>query len=533
MSMSDDNIQNRPNPLNINSLNNYGFLFFKKTKGLPARQWGGWFSIGGSDPVKFENINNLTSDILWWTNLSKNEYWSLGKFKNIKSGDFFGVDFQSLMKEYKISDESPEVLCKAWSEIFSMVIDQISFSLSKRNIVLNFGDGNCYDFFRKISNNNNENIDVTFEKIIESSYDEKIKIQIPPNIVSNKKIIKLSKSRSVYFKKIINNGVYPDGNWIPIGKDKLPENEDKKRNFIEKNKKFPMLINIEKIKSRIDPKNNWSLKNNTALFFGDRIDHIMPSSIWIIREEYETIKDDCDFEIKNILINDNYTKIKNEILSAVINDKVIFDHSIVKQIITSAYFYSLSSQTRDNNKTRRKFKITPKELWMKKIDNIFCFKMAKNLQEKGFIVVNYGNGEVSIACDNSLNLNLLIETCEKNGLVIPTELLSFGNLISDINLKNENIDNEYKNIIFNQWLQVQWFKYKAIRDVPISLILDRVSYFFNGDEDLSNRTKRIKDNLTTLTVFLKSLKDSDFKDELKRMYSWQITENINTLKKMN
>ena len=527
MNLTDQNEKIRPNPFSINSNSKYGFLFFDKDKNNPIRQWKGWKSIGGNKSERFENISELPIDIVWLTNLNKNEHWKLGKFKKIKDSEFMGVNILEIMDENILSKEDNADYCQYCSEIFSLFIDQMSYMFSKLNISLNFQDGNAYDFIRKVSTKENNAIDYSFEKIINISYNDTIKIQLPPEETKGKKILKLSKLRSVHFSEIINEVLYPDGNWMPIGKDKLPEDNEKKKNFIEKNSRYPMLIHIDDI--NIKTGNKWSIDNEVFLFLGDRFDNISKSSIWLTREEYEIIKSKINFKIKAILINDSYNNINFSLKEDFMSKDVVFENSIIKQLLLSTLFYFLSAKTRDGG-NRKIFKITPKELWVKNKDNIELFKTANIFQKEGFIVSEYGNGQISILYDENININKLITLSEKNNMVVPTKLLDYGNLIKDIDFKDQRINLNEKNIIFNQWLQNIWTKQKE-NNIPISLITDRISYFLNGDEKL-NKSQRIKDNLQILTSYLKSIPDSEFKSKLKELYTIQITKNIEKLKSL-
>lgn len=528
MNLTDQNEKIRPNPFKINSNSKYGFLYFDKDKNSPIRQWKGWKSIGGETSTRFENIQELPIDIIWLTNLDKNEQWKLGKFKKIKDSTFMGVDILMLMKENIINIENNAEYCSVCSEIFSLFIDQMSFVFSKYNVSLNFQDGNAYDFIRKIMSKSDSSLDYSFEKIINMSYTDYVKIQIPYEEIKRKKVLTLSKLRSNYFEEIIKNTPYPNGNWMPIGKDKLPEDNEKKKNFIEKNNQYPMLIHIGDI--NIKSGNKWNISNEAFLFLGTRFDNIAKSSIWLTREEYEVIKNKINFQIKAILINDNYTNVNMEIMEDFFSKEVFFENSIIKQLMASVLFYFMSAKTRDGG-NRKQFKITPKELWMKSKDNIELFNTAINFQKEGFIVSEYGNGTISILYDESININKLISLAEKNNMIIPTKLLSYGNLVKNIDFNDNRIDKKEKNIIFNQWLQYMWTKQKE-NNIPISLIIDRISYFLNGDEKL-NKSQRIKDNLQILTSYLKTIEDSEFKTRLKELYTIQITKNIEKLKNLN
>lgn len=528
MNIADQDPKIRPDNFQIASKSNYGFLNFIKNKNIPVRQWGGWASIGGDKPFKFNNISELAIDIVWLTNLEKNESWKLGKFKKFKDSAFFGIDILKLMTENIINDESVENYSQVFSEIFSLTIDQISEFFSHFNIQINFQDGNAYDFIRKVMGNKDEVLDYSFEKIIEVSYDENIKIRIPQDKTKGKKILTLSKMRSSYFNNLISKTRYPSGNWMPIGKDKLPELNEKKKNFIEKNNNFPMLIHIDKI--NIKKGNKWGLNNDMFLFLGDRLDLISNSAIWITNDEFDLIKNDVNFEIKSILINSNYNNISNPMIEKIYSNDIVFENSIVKQLLFSVLYYSLSARTRDGG-SRKKFKLSPSQLWLKKQDNIEMFKTAKEFQKAGFIVTNYGNGELSILYDKDINLNELIKISEKNNIIVPTKLLDYGSLVLDIDFEDVRLTNDEKNIIFNQWIQNKWTK-QTQSNLPVSLIIDRISYFINGDAKL-NKSKRIKDNLQILTLYLKSISDDAFKKRFKDLYTEQITKNINKLKNLN
>lgn len=528
MNATDQKEDIRPDPFSISSKSKYGFIYFEKTPHIPIRQWKGWKSIGGEVAERFEDLRDLPIDVIWWTNLLKNEYWQLGKYKKFKCSDFFGVDLDVFMAENNFKNNSPQKTTQIWSEIFSLTLDQLSLIMSEKNINLNFSEGDAADFIKK-SFNDQKNVDVAFEKVMEKTYKDKIVNQIPAEHLINKKILTLSKSRYLYLNDIIKSAKFPVGNWIPIGRDKLTDDNEKNKRFIEKNKSYPMLINIDNIQLKSGDK--WSLNNSAYLFLGNRFDSRHPQSIWMTREEYDFVKSQANFNIKNILINDKYGNLDSFIFDGITNKQSHFNSSIVKQLLISSYFKAISSQTRDGL-TRRKFKITPKEIWLKMIDNFYCFIVADDFQKNGFIISSYGEGEVSIVYDqNKIDLKKLLLLIKKHGMVVPFALTGVD-IIPEVNMTDNitDIDNINKLAIFNQWLQYEWSKYNTSdSEVPISLLFDRIAYFYNGDKNL-NKSERIRDNLKFLTNFTKQIKDNKYKTLLKELYSKQIVDNVARLK---
>lgn len=532
MNITDQNVEIRIDPLKIGTKSKYGFVFFEKTNNVPIKQWKGWSSIGGENAERFNNIKDLPIDVIWWTNLNKNEYWQLGRYRKFKESDFFGVDFNVFINENKTLSSSPDAIAKIWSGVFSLVLDQLSFILSDKDISMNFYDGDLPDFIKK-QFNDNSNIDISFERVLDKAYQSKIICQIPHDQLVDKKILTLSKLRSLYFKNIILKSQYPVGNWVPINQEKLFSDENKIKLFIEKNKGYPMLLNIENIKLKQGEK--WSLNNSAYLFLGNRYDPLVSTPIWITKEEYEFLKNFADFNVRNILINDKYENIKETIFHKFIDDNVFFENSIIKQLLISAYYYALTARTRDVS-TRRKNKITPKENWIKMNDNMYCFVMADDFQKNGFIVSSYGNGEISIVYnEKDINIEKLIMLCKKHGLVIPSQLCSVGQdddtIIKD-KLK-ENIDNINAMAILNQWLQKYWFKYNDLNNnVPINFLIDQISYFYNGEQNL-NKSKQIKASLKEIIEFGKTLPESKIKKLFKDLYSIQISNKVEHLKSLN
>lgn len=82
---------------------------------------GGWASIGGDPAFQFHSPHDLPKDVVWWTNLSKPESWSLGRWSHIKHAGFLGPHWLSLMSEWGFPTELEDlkIACAAWSEIFA------------------------------------------------------------------------------------------------------------------------------------------------------------------------------------------------------------------------------------------------------------------------------------------------------------------------------------------------------------------------------------------------------------------------------
>ena len=59
----------------------------------------GWASVAGLPATRFDSWRDLSADVIWWTNLTRMEAWSIADWQRVRPSDLFGLDWSGWMAE--------------------------------------------------------------------------------------------------------------------------------------------------------------------------------------------------------------------------------------------------------------------------------------------------------------------------------------------------------------------------------------------------------------------------------------------------
>lgn len=107
---------------------NYGVVLFDGNEPGP-----GWASVEGGDAVRVSGVNELSTDVLWWTNLSYDDFFGKSEaWRNawLRHDKYLVVDPKGAVQEWGVDLDAvgTHQMCKLASAIFSRVM-RISLSL--------------------------------------------------------------------------------------------------------------------------------------------------------------------------------------------------------------------------------------------------------------------------------------------------------------------------------------------------------------------------------------------------------------------
>lgn len=464
----------RPNPLESMSKTMHGFIWFEKKADVAPTKWRGWASIGGNTAFPFTKLNELPLDIIWWTNLQKKELWQLGKYKRFKEDNFLGVELAGLLAETGMPNDKVSIIAQRWSEVFSMVIDYLSKWANKNDEQWYWGEGTAVDVMHSLISPKPELNDITFNRILNEAYSETIKCDLPNEIMTNKRAVTLYFPRFKHAERVCFS-YYPNGPWKTLGKSDWPNDSEKRILWIENNARIPFLIQISDIK--LFEGVEWTEKNWGKLFLGDRGEFIGSNSlsnIWLTTNEVITLSKFASFNIVSGLKAESWTKYddKTKLLE---NEQPLMQWSMVKGIISNILMQALMSPARDP-KSRRKGVVTPRAIWMRATDKMYCFKAATIMQSNGYEVLSYGNGKVQIVFEPTGSPEKLLQVARKAGLLVPHQLSDIANFDEMI---DENSLNNIDGIaLLDQWINKNWRKVYKDSGEPAFLNIDRLIYLF-------------------------------------------------------
>lgn len=472
---------NRIDPFDNNNLSKHGCAWFEEDNptrtGKDATQLGGWACIAGSEPFYFNNVKELSIDVIWWTNLNKAENWRLGKLKRFKESTLFGIEWTSLISETSLKEKRSEIV-KYWSEIFARSAEWLSrWQADIKGTNWDWGEGSLADALRIQMLPEDKQDILEVENILAKAYCEKIDCEVPSELLQGKNALTLSLPRLKHAENIFNT-LTPISEWTLINKNDWPENQEDKITWIKKLKK-PMLIQIAvtQIKKSPSEDENWQHISVGQMWLGKRgslLNTKALETIWITENELINFSKFAEFEIISGYMSSGWEKVKpNESLLNNGEGPLIY-WSTTKGLIALSSWQALSGTTRDP-KNRRKGITTGRAVWLRAKDRLYTFSAALVLQSKGYTVLSYGNGQVTIAFDVKGSLAHLAESIRQAGLIVPMRLVEKIEQEEHEFKKEMNLNSEKVSEIDN-WMKGKWIQeYKNKERIkPLFIDIDRL-----------------------------------------------------------
>lgn len=452
----------------------YGCAWFMWDSKDPVRnpeRTGGWASIGGDEPFYFKNPKELSKDIVWWTNLSKPEAWSLGSWSHIKHASFLGPNWLSLMSEWGLPNELDELkkYCTIWAELFARLSSifirwnnaSIDLDNLEENNVYNnewkLGDGDLHDV---LSSKLNFIIDKSESNpILEKAFFDIIENELPANALNNKRKITLTLPRVEHARKILNNR-YPVGEFEEVKAKDWPIEEEERWDWVQE-QHLPILLRFDQVIFRTGYEKEaqlwWGLR-------GKRFINSMMEPVWLTSEEALEMMVHTEAYPSVAMKGKGWVRFSDVKNWPEIPRNFLYDNSIISGLLAESLWRAASTPARTPTK-RIKSGVTPRAIWWRSVDRRSCYKVAKEFQSKGFTVTSYGEGMVTVLFDPQTTLiSDWIDVFNKTGVKIPKMLANemplneFANFKDESSISSKSID---------IWL-------KSTQDIYIWCLLDRL-----------------------------------------------------------
>lgn len=402
---------------------------------------GGWASIAGEPAFEFHRPQDLPKDIIWWTNLTKAEAWSLGRWSYIKHAGFLGPNWSSLMSEWGYPQELNElkIACSIWSEIFSRLSIWLSVWSSKfyeqgkkPHPNWSWGDGEFYEAL-------GDKLDVFLPKdkntspILNEAYCDLIVNELGQHDLKNKRKITLTFPRIAHAKKILANR-YPLGDFVEVPLSDWPSDMEQRWDWIKK-QTCPLLIRFDDITWKEDSINEaklwWGMR-------GRKFSGPILNSIWLTAEEALEMHEFTQADPSVVLMAFGWQQYTLPIYWPKQTENFLEDNSIVSGLLYENLWRSLSTPLRTPSK-RLKSQVSAQAIWWRSADRRACFQLAQFCQKKGWTVISYGEGTVTIGFDPQKTfIQDWSDLIEKTKITVPKMIAS--SLEEKTVLNSENID---------------------------------------------------------------------------------------------
>lgn len=379
---------------------------------------GGWYSVGGEKAQRFSSWKTLPKEIIWWTNLSKAESWSLGRWSTFKDGALFGPDWPAIMTESSKSFGSDALALglPMWSEIFSRCAEWLASWAAAHDAEnpWDWGEGSLADALAPrlgLVPKKQENI----QPVLQNAYCEIIEQEIPTKILVGRRKVMLAYPRAEHSKKLWSVP-HPKGDWHEY-KDWSDDFQDRV-NWL-KEQRLPVLVRVDSIFWKEGHEANGRLWLGLR---GRRFPAAQFEPVWMTGEEAKILNSYALLELGCAYLAEGWqTSSIPEGWSLGSSDSLV-NLSWSQSLLSSSLWMAAASPTRDP-KNRRKASFSSRAVWWRASDRIRCFLGASKLQERGFTVFSYGQGQIAILFNPDGKPEELAEAIQDAGLLMP-ELLA-------------------------------------------------------------------------------------------------------------
>lgn len=377
----------------------------------------GWASIEGNDSFRFININDLSENVKWWTNLSQEVLWKSGAVlqNKLKHSGYLRTDMTAIMKEIGLKNQAVPIAeaCKNLSELFNKVMKlAIEFyGLSS------FSQKELHAELKLILVGEDKNISSYVDEALIRAYQDLVVCEKNPN--KDNYFITLKRPRYFHAKSVLETAVpYCDGDWDFLGPDDLPNTEDEKFEFLmAQNRPFvaKISINLVYFESKINLDITKLLNLGEAIGEGGK----SKDRNWVSQPELLYLRKFADITINAAFMAKKYENIESKVPLPYLGELSDFSYSL--GLLSESVWLSLTTRS-INPKTRSKTLVSPRSCWLKASDRFLTLTSAMMLSAAGFTVVSYGYGAVTLSLSES-EMPKLIEIAPHTGLSVPLSLI--------------------------------------------------------------------------------------------------------------
>src|SRR5690606_16262634 len=136
---------------------------------------------------------------------------------------------------------------------------------------------------------------------------------------------------------------------------------------------------------------------------GQRFSGSMMEPVWLTGEEALEMCQWIDAYPQSILQGQSWDSMPEVPLWVSMEEDALWDNSIVTGLLSESLWRAAATPVRTATK-RIKSGVSPQMIWLRAADKRECFRLARTLQEKGLIVLSYGEGVVNVAFDPHLTM---------------------------------------------------------------------------------------------------------------------------------
>lgn len=377
----------------------------------------GWASIDGKNAERIHSTSDLSSNVRWWSNLSKETYWKVGLHKQpkIKPASYLSTEMGLLMKELGLNPKknSTAQVCEKLSMIFSKIM---SFAREFYPGIEFIGQDLGNDL-RNILLPKDDNISIHVDEALTRSYQDFVTCQSMYPKPGWRSVV-LRRPRYFHASRIMETSIpLLEEEWNFMGKDDLPFDSQERLQFLlDQERPFIAQVSIVKFFSQ----ENSRLELGGLLNMGEAIGEKGAKKIrnWVPQTELLYLSKFAELQINAVFMAGGYEQMPGILLP---NLGELSDFSISLGLLAESLWMGLSARS-INPLTRSKTLVSPRACWLRASDRFLSLTSAMILSASGFQVLSYGYGSVSVAVQEG-KLPELMEIAPHAGVCLPMWLL--------------------------------------------------------------------------------------------------------------
>lgn len=380
-------------------------------------QCGGWASIAGLPAKRFSSWKELSTEVVWWTNLTREEAWQTVRFDKIREGGLFGPDWSGWLAERASPEElaSVPLVCAGVSETFARAGCWLAAWTRRLEQARPWAweDGSMPDLLADRLGWRSE-VSVGPQRVFEEAYLEEVNQRLPAQSLAGFRKLILSFPRRQHAAWLFKQR-HPVGEWECLEEKAWPRNPDKIPYWLTEENK-PLLVKVNEI--------SWHVQDDqfSLLWLGSRGTRFAGAereAIWMTGEEARVLSRHAQFAIEGVYRAEgwgNTPQPEGFDLDGV--DNPLVDLALSQELLAASLWRAASSPTRESG-NRRRDDFSPRAIWWRAADRQRCFEAARQLVVAGYRISSHGSGQVAVVFDPETDPSKLAQTIKNAGLLLP------------------------------------------------------------------------------------------------------------------
>lgn len=344
-----------------------------------SRSGGGWMSVAGGRAVRFNGFPDLDPQILWITDMEYMDFTDqgLGRSANLRNASFFKTSLAMMTNDFGMYDASIPEMAEAISSVSFNIIELTRESFPGIRFVHSLPDS-IYQYLR--INDERDDAASLYQPHFQSAFQENSQVA-GSGWTPGGQLIKLSMNKVDFAEEVLSYP-YPSGAW----RDEISSMSAEE--FIDL--KVPAIAAAKIDLSGADVPD--------LLAFGVQISGTALIREWLTQPEAAMLlKSGAKIRISNIIRGT--TGGEDIELPMILTSNPLIRTSYSAGIVAECFLHAVTSKRRLRNpgkNSRNQYFYPARAIYLKSIDRMISFGLAKQMADRNYIVKNYGMGSVSI-----------------------------------------------------------------------------------------------------------------------------------------